>query len=243
MNHLEQDPDGYTSRSIPEMLMDPPESEDMDTRITDTDRALTEKFGSGAAWPPAAPTCISGAAPFWVARWDEMWGLLAKAGYAQKDQLARFRRLADIAQGLRGNTQLDGPALDEFRRLEAAIRPPVLAGVAPAPLWAATTEVGLLLILGAQADLLGLLETGHVAVLRQVPSGAFALLKLDAIVEVLPSQVSYWMWSAAQVGILYRLEPDLKDEKAAQPSKNKAPDMPSVVGSEAPSLALPGRRR
>jgi|GEM_PF-6076854 len=242
MTFVEQDADGYTERSIVEMLNDPPEPEWTEVRITDTDLALSQRYGAGAIWPPAAPTSTKGAAPFWIERWGSMWAVLAKSGHTQKAQLERFRRMAEIASGLRGNSRSDPQAMAEFRTLEAATHAPVVVGSPEYPLWAVTTEIGLLLVLAPMDAIQSLVDTRQVALLRRIPDGVATMVRIDSTVQIVDGQVPYWSWAACQLGYLFRL--DETETDVAPPSKTDFPDKTPVVKPELPPMvAIPGRRR
>ena len=244
MNPIEQDEDGYTARSIEDLIRNPPEPEAVHVRISDTDRALAAKYGGGATWPPAAPTSTKGAAPFWIERWDAMWGVLVKAGYTQKTQFDRFRKMTEIAKGLRDNASLDALSMAELRRLESAIKRPVVPGAPEWPLWAVPTEVGMLLVYSPKADMQALVDTRHAAALLQIPGGAAAMIRLEVAFQIDVDQ-AYWSWAAAQLGYLFALDmaEDDGSEGDSKGPKTLTPNMPAVVKPEAPSSAQQGRRR
>lgn len=244
MKEIEMDPDGYTSRPLIEMLNDPPEPESIDIRVTDIDRALTAKYGPGAMWLPAAPTSAKGAAPFWIDRWAIIWETLFKGGYTHKQQMDRFRQMADWARGLRDDARPDAQAIAIFHRLEAAARPPIAPGAPELPLWAVTTEAGLLLVQAPVCEIESLVDTRQAASMRQVPSGATILVRIDMAIEVPKDQATYWAWAAAQLGFLFGLPAaGGNGTDASKASKTNTPNVASVVRPEPPSTATPIRRR
>lgn len=244
MNRIEMDPDGYTSRPFIDMLNDPPAAEPIDVRVTNTDRALIAKYGPGAMWLPAAPTSQKGAAPFWIERWAVMWDALVKGGYTHKQQMDRFRQMTDWARGLRDNARPDAQAIAIFHQLEAAARPPVIPRALELPLWAVTTEVGLLLVHAMASEMESLVDTRHAATLCQIPGDAMVLVRFDVAIQIPEDQAIYWSWAAAQLGFLFGLlAADGKVSQTSAASKSPTPNVASVVGPEPPSTATPMRRR
>lgn len=230
----DRDSDGYTARSFEDLIRDPPTSDRDPVTLDEAASPLVEKYGGGATWPQAAPTSIPGAAPFWIERWNAMWGLLSTAGYIQRAQGDRFREMRDIARNLRGNAQADPRMADQLRRLGNAAKRPTTNGAPSLPLWAVTTEVGLLMVHGDPEEMQSLVDTRCVASLRHIPRQTLALFRIDAALQIPVEEVAYWSWAAAQIGILFHLPIVAMDEPAtagpagARPASVVRPDPPQA---------------
>ncbi len=238
MHPIDQDEDGYTSRPFDELMANPPEPERdwIDTRITDTERALTEKYGPGAIWPPVPPASTPGAAPWSIERWNLLWDKLAKAGHTAKAQRERFRRMAEIAKGQQGNTKMDPVAFGEFKRLELAIHPPVVPGLPPDPLWAFPSEFGIVLLAASSDDILPYIDTHQSVALKEVRDGTLLVGPIGPAIQFPATQAAYWAWAAWECRYLYRFA-DADAAGAAPPSETSPTNKTSVVRPEPPSFS------
>ena len=169
--------------------------------------ALRSEWGGGATWAQAEILTLSGAAPHWLDRWKVLWQILKNAKLDNTNQEWRLRQAAELAADMIGSPSPE--KAERLERLRQDCMPPSAFANIRQDLWAACTNCGLLLLLGHSDDMFRLLEDQAPYALPQIPSGLFAVVRLEAAVEISRSgsQAAYWAWAAAKAGVLYGVEP------------------------------------
>jgi len=166
---------------------------------------LGKKWGIGAVWPPIGPLAMPGAAPFWCERWELLWGKITEEKMDLRSQAKRLRRAAEIIRDQQGQPKADYRQMIELQALESASRPPSREGAAELPLWACTTECGLLLVHGDSGKVRKAIRTGGMTSLREIPHGGAAILEIATGFEILASQAAYWSSAAKACRVLFAL--------------------------------------
>jgi len=169
-----------------------------------TIESLRKAWGPGAVWNQAEVLTEVGAAPHWVERWNTIWGVLKTHHMDDKSQDFRLRKAAELAADMAGSPSLEKAAEYESLRLQCC--PPEAFADNRQDLWVACTNCGLILLLGQSDDMFRLLEDQAPYALPQIPSGRFAVLRLEAAMEFSRSQAPYWAWAAAKRGLLFGVD-------------------------------------
>ena len=169
---------------------------------------LGKKWGIGAVWPPVGALAMPGAAPFWSQRWEVLWGKITEDKMDLRSQALRIRRAAEIMRDRQGQTQADYRQAIELQALESASRPPSREGAAELPLWACTTECGLLLVHGRSDQIQQAIRARDMVLLRELPHGGAAMLRIDCGFEIPPHpsfQAAYWSHAGRACHVLFAL--------------------------------------
>ena len=169
---------------------------------------LGKKWGIGAVWPPVGALAMPGAAPFWSQRWEVLWGKITEDKMDLRSQALRIRRAAEIMRDRQGQTQADYRQAIELQALESASRPPSREGAAELPLWACTTECGLLLVHGRSDQIQQAIRARDMVLLRELPHGGAAMLRIDCGFEIPPHpsfQAAYWSHAGKACHVLFAL--------------------------------------
>jgi hypothetical protein len=169
---------------------------------------LGKKWGVGAVWPPVGALATPGAAPFWCQRWDVLWEKITKDKMDLRSQALRIRRAAEIMRDRQGQTKADYRQAIELQALESASRPPAREGAAELPLWACTTECGLLLIHGDSGQVQQAIRSREMVLLRELPHGGAAALRLECGFEIPAPQAAYWSHAGKACHVLFALVED-----------------------------------
>ena len=170
-----------------------------------TMESLEKAWGTGATWAQVELLTAPGAAPHWVERWSRLWHILKQANLDDKNQAYRLRKAAELAADMIGSPSPE--KTEEFENMRLDCMPPEAFADTKLDLWAACSNCGLLLLLGESDDMFRLLEDPAPYALPQIPWGRFAVVRLEAAVEISRTQAPYWAWAAAKAGLLYGVEP------------------------------------
>ena len=168
-------------------------------------QALRSEWGGGATWGQAEILTLSGAAPHWLDRWKVLWQILRDNKLDSANQEYRLRMAAELAADMIGSPSPEKS--DRYESLRQDCMPPAPSLTLRADLWATCSNTGLLMLLGQSDDMFRLLEDQAPYALPQIPSGRFAVVRLEAAVEIARDQAPYWAWAAAKAGVLYGVEP------------------------------------
>lgn len=169
-----------------------------------TIESLRESWGPGALWNQAEILTTIGAAPHWIERWNTVWQLLKAHHLDDKSQDFRLRTAAELAADMASSPSPE--KTDQYEDLRLQCCPPEAFANTRQDLWVACTNCGLVFLLGQSDDMFQLLEDQAPYALPQIPSGRFAVLRLEAAMEISRSQAPYWAWAAAKRGLLYGVD-------------------------------------
>lgn len=169
-----------------------------------TMESLRESWGPGAIYHQAEVLTTAGAAPHWVERWDTIWAVLKTHHMDDKSQDFRLRQAAELAADMVG-----GPSPEKAERYEDLRQqccPPEAFANTRQDLWVACSNCGLVFLLGQSDDMFRLFEDQAPYALPQIPSGRFAVLRLEGAMELSRQQAPYWAWAAAKRGLLFGVD-------------------------------------